>query len=332
MKSLDFGRYALCNCMVAAMLAGCGASQPLIGAPGAMPQAGAIAKNADRSKSWMLPEAKGEDLIYAVGGCGGTCILSYPSGKVVGAITGYDGGGTYSADCSDANGNVYIANDDEEVEFAHAGTTPIATFALPGDSARGCSVDPVTGNLAVVYADSPVAVFKPGSGAPVTYESGLDATYCGYDNTGNLFVDGWLAGQKVGLAELPKGGDKFLAVSVSQSVGQPGQVQRDGKYITYESGGYPPIVISQLEVYGSQATVVGTTTLNAIHHSSRQSWIYKNTIIAPYSNHGQYARNIGIWKYPEGGDPSRKVTHFEGYSRKHFGFYGATLSVAGNND
>ena len=36
MKSLDFGRYALCASMSIAMLAGCGGSQPPIGAPGAM--------------------------------------------------------------------------------------------------------------------------------------------------------------------------------------------------------------------------------------------------------------------------------------------------------
>ena len=36
MKSLDFGRYALCICTAVAMLAACGGSQPPIGAPGAM--------------------------------------------------------------------------------------------------------------------------------------------------------------------------------------------------------------------------------------------------------------------------------------------------------
>ena len=44
----------------------------------------AIATHADRGKSWMLPEAKNEDLIYATSGCGGVCMLSYPAGKLVG--------------------------------------------------------------------------------------------------------------------------------------------------------------------------------------------------------------------------------------------------------
>jgi hypothetical protein len=37
MKSLDLGRYALSSCVPAALQAGCGGSQPPIGAPGARP-------------------------------------------------------------------------------------------------------------------------------------------------------------------------------------------------------------------------------------------------------------------------------------------------------
>ncbi len=44
MKSLDFGRYALSSCVAVVMLAGCGGSQPPIGAPGAMPQSPAMAQ------------------------------------------------------------------------------------------------------------------------------------------------------------------------------------------------------------------------------------------------------------------------------------------------
>jgi hypothetical protein len=55
MKSLDFSRCALSICAAAAMLAGCGGSQPPIGAPGAMAQTSAIATHAERGKSWMVP-------------------------------------------------------------------------------------------------------------------------------------------------------------------------------------------------------------------------------------------------------------------------------------
>jgi hypothetical protein len=60
MKSLELGRYALNSCVAAAMLAGCGGSQPPIGAQGAMPQGQtfAIAAHSERGGSWMLPEAE----------------------------------------------------------------------------------------------------------------------------------------------------------------------------------------------------------------------------------------------------------------------------------
>ena len=64
MRVLGSSRYALTSCVAAAMLTGCGGSQPPIGAPGAMPQTSAIATHADRGKSWMLPEAKSQDLLY----------------------------------------------------------------------------------------------------------------------------------------------------------------------------------------------------------------------------------------------------------------------------
>jgi hypothetical protein len=68
MKSLDFSHCALSICAAAVMLAGRGGSQPPIGAPGRMPQTSTLATHADRGKSWMLPEASYEDLIYAVNG------------------------------------------------------------------------------------------------------------------------------------------------------------------------------------------------------------------------------------------------------------------------
>ena len=46
MRRLDFGRMALCSCVAAAMLAGCGGPQPPIGAPAAVPQSRASAAHA----------------------------------------------------------------------------------------------------------------------------------------------------------------------------------------------------------------------------------------------------------------------------------------------
>ncbi len=146
MGDRNMTRYALNSCVTPASLVGCSGLQPPIGAPGAVPQSRAITTHADRGKSWMLPEAKREALIYATGGCSGTCVLSYPGGILVGALSGYSG----NADCSDRSGNVFISENTQVVEFAHGGTTPIAAFILPYSPAVGCSIDSETGNLAVV--------------------------------------------------------------------------------------------------------------------------------------------------------------------------------------
>ena len=53
MKKLFLSRYALSSCAAAAMLAGCGGSQPPIGAPGAMPQVSALAARTN-SKNYKV--------------------------------------------------------------------------------------------------------------------------------------------------------------------------------------------------------------------------------------------------------------------------------------
>jgi hypothetical protein len=51
MMGLNLGRYALSSCVAAAMLAGCGGSQPPIGTPGAMPHSAQSASHAASGRS-----------------------------------------------------------------------------------------------------------------------------------------------------------------------------------------------------------------------------------------------------------------------------------------
>jgi hypothetical protein len=60
MKSLDFGRYALCICVAAAILTGCGGSQPPIVAPYAMPQAPAAAVHTHSWGPALVRSANGD--------------------------------------------------------------------------------------------------------------------------------------------------------------------------------------------------------------------------------------------------------------------------------
>jgi hypothetical protein len=321
MKSFGFGTYALSGGVAVALLAGCG-SQPLVGAPGAMPQTSAIATHADLGKLWMLPRAKSEDLIYATGGCGGACIFSYPDGNMIGTV---NISGSVQGACSDTQGNVFITNDANVLEFAHGGTSPIATLSLPGSNATGCSVDSKTGDLAVAFSGSTseMAIFTQASGTPATYDTHLLTIYCGYDNYGNLFASGYGNGDAPGISELAMGSPGFSVLSINGQLGDPGQMQWDGKYMTYEGITAKDIAISRLRISGSVASIVSTRRFHAITGYAYQSWINDNRILIPYGEHGR-AKFVGLWKYPNGGPPLNRIRHLG----KLAAIWGVTVSVA----
>ncbi len=181
MRSLGLGRYALSSCAAAALLAGCGGSQPSIGAPGALPLSPAIGQYADGSGSWMLPEAKGEDLLY-VSNVYTVTVYSYPRGRHVGTLRGF-----YRpiGECSDKAGDVFIANGDTILEYKHGGTKPIETLTFSGYDAESCAADPATGSLAVTWdqglSQGYVAIYRHASGSPILYRnSNMLFVWCGY--------------------------------------------------------------------------------------------------------------------------------------------------------
>ncbi len=70
MKVLTFSRYALSSCVADVSLAGCGGSQPPIGALGTLPQTRTIGTHATHGgqvKSWILPRLLGSDLLSVPG-------------------------------------------------------------------------------------------------------------------------------------------------------------------------------------------------------------------------------------------------------------------------
>jgi hypothetical protein len=271
----------------------------------------------------MEPSTSSGALIYATGGCGGACVISYPDGEIVDSIT--IGGGVVG-DCSDSAGDVFITNNNQVLEYPHGGTTSIATLNLSGDNATGCAVDPRTGNLAVVYRGSgaDVAVFADAQGQPTLYTSELDSEFCGYDGDGNLFVSGDNSDEP-GLSELLNGSGAFSPLSIKGKLGNPGRMQWDGKYLTYESRTAGSLKIARLTVAGSSATVVGTTRFKGDIRNAYESWIYGNRIIVPYSSRGQYGNRIGVWAYPGGGKAI--VPTFQKYP-KTWSFQAVTISVA----
>jgi hypothetical protein len=322
MNEQSFRRYAIWF-VTAALLAGCGGSQPPVGASGAVPLSSATTAHA-KSAPWMLPEAKNEDLLY-LASTDGTNILSYPQGKLVGSI---DAGAQWTYLCSDQKGNVFFTefrnSANNVVEYAHGGTTPIATLNSPGYP-WSCSVDPVSGNLAVANYTAQgnvgnIAVFTKEQGTLTIYSDPAISsyTYCGYDASGDLFIDG-VGGSKAYFAELPKGGNTFTNITLDHGWYGSDVIEWDGKYITLADALSHSIF--RVQVSGSTGSVVSIVSLKGWHQGvMKESWLQNGTLIAQPGKHG----DAGLWRYPRGGKPSNV---FHGFA-KGTTVEGITVSVA----
>jgi hypothetical protein len=271
-----------------------------------------------RHASGILPQAKGRDLLYVTAN-DLIYVYTYPRGKLVGSFYG-SGSGDPLGLCVDSGGNVYVTFEyGDTVEYAHGSTEPIQDWNV-FSSPLGCSVDPTTGNLAVANPQNNLSGGKgfvevwnraTGSGQGYSYPHFSEPLWCGYDNAGNLFIEGIFsrAGHShPGLVELPKGGTALQNINVKDiAFGGGGGltgVQYDGKHLTI---GFSD-TIDQLRIRRSKAEVVGTTTIST---PSGSSWSAENYfavtrgktqaahLVAPI---GPF---VGFFDYPSGGDATK---------------------------
>jgi hypothetical protein len=317
--------------VAAAMLAACGGSQPPIGAPGATAQS-SLPATCNVGKSWMLPEAKGEDLLYAPGWSRASgflvAVFSYPRGKLVGTLTF----GCYSNTagvCFDASGDVFIPVNFESkyagsdiYEYARGGTEPIEMLTDSG-LAWGCAVDSTTGNLAVANVEpygggypGNVAIYPDAQGTPTYYtDTKLDfPLYCTYDDEGNLFVS---ADDPDIIGELSEGSGSFENVTVNEDIDAASLQWDDGHLVaaSYGGGSYSDTQnVYQVQISGASGTVISQTVLQirSRHKVNRrlegaQFWVQGSVIIGPNFSKGRPINAISFWPYPKGGKPTRNL-------------------------
>jgi|HubBroStandDraft_2_1064218.scaffolds.fasta_scaffold00266_16 hypothetical protein len=319
LKSADFGRQALCSSAILAMLAGCGASQPSNGTPGAIPPRAATVGHTPHDKSWMLPAAKSSALLYYSDGYANVYVLSYPQGKLVGTLEGFDGP---QGVCSDSAGNVFVTvtNTENVIEYAHGGTQPIATLGDYGYYPLGCAVDPVTGNLAVANvvafngSAGTVAIYTGARGKPVDYSATgfYGYRWCAYDGSGNLFVEAMALSPRhesgnEGLTEMPYGQQSFTRISLN-ATGEG--LQWDGRYLALVNP--TSKVVYRIAVTGSAGTVVGTVNFTGLLTALGNDFeMQGHTIVMPYATQNSVNR-IGLWNYPKGGILRRRLHKVDG--------------------
>jgi hypothetical protein len=190
------------------------------------------------SGSWMLPEAKGQDLIYfsTESGSGGraTYILSLPQGKLVGRFSAVGGL------CSDNIGNVWVTRypngrRKELAEYAHGGVKPVKILHVPNMLPGSCAVDPTSGNLALTGDGQEVDVYSSGSSYPQIYAYEKFYPHAlTYDGSGNLFIlgNGHVRDDSLAVAELPKGAAKFQPRRSHIHLSATSGFGWDGKYLT----------------------------------------------------------------------------------------------------
>jgi hypothetical protein len=196
MNISDFSRFALSG-MAAATLAGCGGSQPPIGAPGAMPQSLATCsatvsrRHGPRSRGWLSTAAtNGRDLIYFPAEFG---VYIYPergrNHAPIGEITSgvEDPYGLYV----DRHRNLYVVND-----LGYTVTVYPPGSLQPSATYQGlchplfATVDRA-GHLFVGNAyGGAVVEFLPGNPNPyrTIQTAGSEADGLGFDSAGNLYV------------------------------------------------------------------------------------------------------------------------------------------------
>ncbi len=266
---------------IAAGCAGGPKTTPLVAAPvspiaftGSTPKV-----HPNGSKSWMLPEAQNQlSLLYVSNsGTASVTVYTYLNGGgllLVGTLTGFS---RPTGMCTDKTGDVWIPDYGTNTlyEYKHGGTTPIETIRQVGSSRPvDCSIDPDTGNLAVVnqfpnahyYPAGNVKIYPKGSRNGTKYRApyGTEPDFLAYDDKGNLYVDGTLNPYGYGdsLFELPNGGKQFTNLTLEGgTLNIPGAIQwvkptllvGDQNFQNQRTNGAYKLFVS-----GSTATVVGT--------------------------------------------------------------------------
>ena len=316
MKSWDLGRHALTACAAAAMLAGCGGSPPPIAAPGAVPHGSVTTKRGEQRKSWILPEAKNQNLLYISDQlAGGVFVYTYqpPRYKFVGLLTE---AATPAGECVDQAQDLFVTNFAVTFEYNHGGAQPIRVLGDPGGTPNSCSIDPTTGNLAVTAAfigppsALSLAVYKRGRGRPTLYPT-PDFNYmafCTYDDHGDLFVDGGrTSGNAFLVEELPSGGGGLIAIKTKPSLQYPGGMQWLGNHLLI--GDLNHGIVYQFSVKDGKAHETGSTPLTG-SPNIEQFLVTGSRIIVPSGNVGEKSGWVNFYPYPAGGLPTRNLPNF----------------------
>jgi len=323
MKGFGLGRRWVPALTAASILAGCGASSPLAMPP--LTARSAVAHSGNVRRSWMLRDAERINLMYVADTKNNEVnVYTYPAGKVVGTLTGFEG---LAFMCADAAGNVFIPNYGREqvLEYAHGGTKPIATLKDRRGRPYSCSIDPKTGNLAVANFSinssktGNVVIYRHAKGAPQSYSLQENASlyFCTYDKAGNLFIEGISSpsdGAQATIWEMLSGKPYFGPVTLQSVPAYPNGLQWDGTYLAVGTGTIAGPSSGDTFIYRMQVThyvakTIGTTRLPE-DGPPANFFIDGSSIVV---SGGEMQPKIDFFPYPAGGAPTKTLTQTSPY-------------------
>ncbi len=314
-----FGRHRrpIVVCIASLLLAACST------APQGSVSTSVVPQGRSHGGSWMAPNVSGSDLLYVSDNyTDDVYVYAYPSKTLVGTLTGFS---DPIGNCVDASGNVWIveAIARDVVEYAHGGTTPIATLAVPGVNGgpQFCAVSKKTGDLAVAIgggSSSPpnygVVVWQNAQGTPQQFvpPNIYNLYYCAYDAQGNLYVDGESESSPTPTyAVLPNGASAFNGLTLNTSPGYPGGLQFVKGQLN--AGGVAVVgsssegAIYQYSISGNTGTQVGSTLLTG-SVSTPAGFVIRDKRAVWFNNGAVGHATLGIYPYPGGGSPIKTIT------------------------
>lgn len=290
-----------------------------------------VTEHPDHRASWVSPDVKKtrEVLFASDPGTDDVYMYTLPGLELKGTITGFD---NPEGECNDSAGNVWVVSQGSSpkiTKLSHAGKI-LKILADPTGYPSSCAVDPTTGNLAVTnigdLSSTPgdVLIYADAKGTPTVVSNPSTQSYyfAGYDDGGNLFVDGLtkVGGGSFVLSECAAGcvGATMTTISISGGpIDFPGFVQ------WYAPGGYLAVGdqeckhLSQTCVYAvsissSSGTITGTIALK--NSEGKPVCDMAQGIINPVRGKnllgGDYEHNCkGVnaeynWPFPAGGSPT----------------------------
>ena len=258
----------------------------------------------------MDPAAKSESLLYVTdSGTNTVLVYSYPTLKLVGTLTGFN---NPQGDCIDHANNVWIDNTQTSqlFEYAHGGTTPIATLDDPGQYPVGCSFDPTTGNLAVsnFYSTNgppgSISIYKKGAGTPAVHTPPGFAVvyYLGYTPNGTLYLDGIDSGSGFLFDSFDR--NRFRKVTLGHPIGGPGGVQAVGDDIVVGDQTNGANVAYTFAISGPTGKLLKTTPLTGANDVVQFNIFRGSLVGGDFNPNGS---TVDRFLYPAGGTPTKTV-------------------------